>query len=146
MLSDRLVRTGLRLSGLMVLAIGLSHFAMPNLGYTPDAIAAVPDAQRDHFVYLGTYAIGTFLVSLAVMTFFADPTSSNALHRTFLGLMVAVWGTRLVLELIYPVTLSLFFLFDPHPVLLVAILLIWAGYILAFTASLLHSEHEKDFR
>ena len=133
----RLINVALTVSGLMVLAIGLAHFAMPSLGYAPEVIAAVPDAQRDHFVYLGTYAIGTFLVSFGVMTMLVDPMRADGMHRAFLGLMVMVWGARIVLEVIYPVTLSLFFVSHPHPALIVALLVIWAGYALAFVVSLL---------
>ncbi len=134
----QLANIALKTSGLIVLAVGLAHFAMPTLGYAPEVIAAVPEDQRDHFVYLGTYAIGMFLVSFAIMTLLVDPTHTDGLHRIFLGLMVMVWGTRIVLELIYPVKLSLFFLSNPHPVLVAALLMIWAGYVSAFAGSLWH--------
>lgn len=125
----------LRISGLMVLLIGAAHFAMPSLGYAPDVIAAVPTAQRDHFVYLGTYAIGTFLICFAVLTLLIDPARTDRTQRVFLGLMVIVWGARILLELAYPVTLSLFFLSYPHPVLMSALLVIWLGYAAGFAAS-----------
>ena len=45
--------------------------------------------------------------------------------------MAAVWGLRVVLELVYPVELPIFFLRAPHGVLLVVTGLIAAGYLLA---------------
>ena len=112
--------------------IGLSHFVMPSLGYDADVIAGIPELPRDHFVYLGTYAIGSFLVSFAVLTFLVDFTQPTKFTTVFLGLMTLVWSIRFVLELLYPVDLSLFILPNPHPVLLVTILFIFASYATAF--------------
>lgn len=132
----QMVKLGQILSGLMVLGIGIAHFFMPTLGYSGDVIAAVPEVQRDHFVYLGTYAIGTFLVAIGVLTLLADPNSADVLHRSFFGLMVLVWGVRLVLEVIYPVEFSLFFVSNPHSTLSTAIVIVLAGYLGALGSTL----------
>lgn len=118
-----------RVAGFLVLAIGLAHFVMPSLGYAPDALAAIPDAQRDHFVYLGTYAIGTFLVTFGILTLLSGHGQHGRLETAFFGLMVFVWGARLVLEFIYPVDLSLFFLDEPHLPLAGAVFVILLGYM-----------------
>lgn len=105
---------------------------MPSFGYTAEALAAVPELQRDHFVYLGTYAIGTFLVAFGILTLLSDPRHQSTMETAFWGLMIIVWGTRLVLELIFPVNLPLFFLNEPHLPLLAAFVLILLGYIAGF--------------
>lgn len=133
---ETLIRYAVRISGLLVLLIGLAHFVMPSLGYDAGDLAVIPEAQRDHFVYLGTYAIGTFLVSFGVLTLLADPCRPSRLEKVFFALMAFVWGARFVLELLYPVDLSLFILSNPHPVLLATVLLIWAGYGLGLAGSL----------
>ena len=132
----RLARLATRIAGLMVLAIGLAHFAMPGFGYAPEALAAIPEAQRNHFVYLGTYAIGTFLVSFGVITLVADPGGRSRLEKVFYGSMAIVWGVRLALEFVYPVDLSLFFVARPHPMLVLAVAVIWAGYLAGLIACL----------
>lgn len=136
MSSDRLINMVAHLAGAMVLAIGLAHFVMPSFGYARDALAAIPGPQKEHFVYLGTYAIGTFLVSLGILTLLSDQRRASPLELIFFGLMVFVWAARLALEFVYPVDLSLFFLSDPHPVLVATIFLILVGYITGFAGRL----------
>lgn len=125
-----------RISGLLVLAIGLAHFVLPTLGYSAADLEAIPALQRDHFVYLGTYSIAFFLVSFGVMTLLADRHAPNRPITVFLGLMVIVWCARLVLELLYPVELSLFFVPKPHPMLIATLTVIAAGYIVGFLGHL----------
>ncbi|MAS03631.1 MAG: hypothetical protein CL534_02895 [Ahrensia sp.] len=139
--SNGLTNTATRISGLLVLAIGLVHFILPTLGYAPDALAAIPEAQRAHFVYLGTYSIAFFLISFAVMTLMADRTAPNRAITLFLGLMVIVWGARFVLELVYPVDLSLFFVANPHPMLMATLLVIWIGYVVGLAGHLASGRH-----
>ncbi len=131
-----LPRLAVFLSGVLVLAIGLAHFVMPVLGYDGRDLEAIPEAQREHFVYLGTYAIGLFLVCFALLTLHAGIRGPEGQSAVFLGLMSLVWGGRLVLEFLYPVSLPLFFLTHPHPVLAAVILAIWSGYVLGFAASM----------
>ncbi len=115
-----------------MLAIGLAHFLMPTIGYAPSDLAAIPAPQKEHFVFLGTYAIAFFLVSFAVMTLMADQRAPTWQMTVFLGLMTVVWCARFVLEILYPVTLPLFFAPEPHAMLLAAILIIWAAYVVGF--------------
>lgn len=131
-----LPRMAILVAGFMVLAIGIAHFFMPDFGYAGEDLNSVPQAQREHFVYLGTYAIGLFLVSLAVLTILAGKVRPTLQMTVFLGLMTAVWGGRLVLELLFPVTLPLFFLNNPHPVLAATILVIWLAYGIGFVSCL----------
>lgn len=135
-MQTRLINLAGRLAGGAVLAIGLSHFVMPSWGYAADDIAAVPDLQRDHFVYLGTYAIGSFLVSFGALSLIADARRGDRFETVFFGLMTAVWAGRLGLEAIYPVDLPLFFLARPHAVLSAAIALIFLGYAIGFAGRL----------
>lgn len=117
-----------RLAGILVLMIGLAHFVMPSIGYATDALAAIPESQRDHFVYLGTYAIGTFLCTFGILTLLSDPARAGRFETAFLALMVLIWAARLVLEFLYPVDLALFFLAKPHGPLAAVILFILMGY------------------
>lgn len=122
----------LKLSGLLVMAIGIAHFFMPVFGYDAKDLAEVPYVQRNHFVNLGAYMIGSFLVSFAVMTFMVDIRKPNVKVLVFLGLMVFVWAWRVVLELIFPANLPLFLLTNDHIGLMVVLPIIWIGYLVAF--------------
>ena len=63
------------------------------------------------------------------------------METAFWGLMVIVWGVRLMLELVFPVDLPLFFLNEPHLPLLTAFVLILLGYAAGFAQRVLHREH-----
>ncbi|MCI5077175.1 hypothetical protein [Oricola sp.] len=136
MTASRWINLATRVAGMMVLAIGLAHFALPTLGYATADLAVIPDAQREHFVFLGTYSIAFFLISFAVMTLFARLETPRREMTVFLGLMVVVWTARLVLELIYPVELPLFFVPKPHPMLIVTLTIIALGYAVGFAGHL----------
>lgn len=136
MFTSGLTNTATRIAGLLVLAIGLAHFLLPTLGYAPADLAAIPEAQREHFVYLGTYSIAFFLLGFAVMTLLADRNDPGRPMTVFLGLMTVVWFARLALELIYPVELPLFFVEEPHPMLIPVLLVISTGYLIGFLGHL----------
>jgi hypothetical protein len=51
--------------------------------------------------------------------------------RVFFSAMAAVWVLRVALEFLFPVDLRIFFLEQPHGVLVVVTGLIAAGYVLA---------------
>lgn len=70
------------------------------------------------------------------MTLIADRNAPSRPMTVFLGLMVVTWWARLMLELIYPVELSLFFVADPHPMLIPVLLVIAAGYTVGFIGHL----------
>ena len=121
-------------AGLNALIIGIVHFALPGYGYRAADLAEIPLLQREHFVYLGTYAIGSFLIAFGVMTlrFARGPASGDA--ALFFGLMSGVWALRTVLELLYPVALPLFVVATPHPALLTTTALVTLAYLWAFAA------------
>lgn len=119
------------LAGLMILPIALGHFVMPTLGYDAGDILAIPALQRDHFVYLGTYAIGSFLLAMSGLTLYFAVRAPGPEALVFFRVMAAVWVGRVLLEFLYPVDLRIFFLARPHGVLLAVTGLIAAGYLLA---------------
>ncbi len=59
---------GLRAGGLVVIAIGLAHFFLPTFGYDPAIPAAMDAGSGAHFFYLGTYAIGGFLIAFGIIS------------------------------------------------------------------------------
>jgi len=118
-------------AGLMILPVALGHFLLPTHGYAPSDIQAVPTLQRDHFVYLGTYAIGSFLLAMSGLTLYFALRPPTPEARVFFAVMAAVWVLRVVLEFVFPVDLPIFFLAQPHGVLVVVTGLIAAGYLRA---------------
>jgi hypothetical protein len=126
-------RWALRVAGALMLAIGLGHTVMPTLGY-PDAVpAAMEPATRDHFYYLGTYAIGAFLLGFAALTF---AHSRRPPAPVFAVIMAAVWTVRLVLEVVYPVDIQIFALERPTTVITPVLGAIVAAFAVAAASSL----------
>lgn len=100
------------------MVIGLAHFLMPTFGYDPAVPAEMSARYTAHFFYLGTYAIGGFLVASGVISLYTSELADTSTAALFAGLMTLVWGWRTALEVIYPVDLRLFVLDRPTVVLL----------------------------
>ena len=124
-------RWGLRLAGALVLVIAVGHAFLPTLGYPPSASAKITGAARDHFYYLGTYAIGVFLLGFAVLAFVHSTRPPNL---TFPLVMTAVWTVRLVLELAYPVDIPILVLDRPTMVITPVIITIAVAFATAAVA------------
>ena len=130
--SDRIERWALRLAGAFVLAIGVGHAFLPTLGYPTSATAGMSRAAEEHFYYLGTYAIGMFLLGFALLSFISSTRPSLA----FSTVMTMVWTIRLVLEFAYPVDIQIFLLQRPHTIITPVLAAIAAAYITASLAGL----------
>jgi hypothetical protein len=87
--------TGMRIGGVVALAVGAAHFLLPTLGYDQELLQSVPKVPRDHFVYLGTYAIGIFLVIAGVMSLFFAQLHGGTGARLFAGAQAAFWAARI---------------------------------------------------
>lgn len=124
---DRVERAALRLAGALVLTIGIGHAFLPTLGYPTSTTDAMSPTVKDHFYYLGTYAIGTFLLGFAVLSFIYSTRPSLVFSTT----MAAVWTTRLALEFAYPVDVQIFLLQRPHTVIAPVLAIIAAAYTTA---------------
>jgi hypothetical protein len=127
---EHVERWALRLAGVLVLAIGIGHAFLPTLGYPASATAGMTHATKDHFYYLGTYSIGTFLLAFAVLSFL----SSNRPARAFSIVMAVVWTTRLALEVVYPVNVQISLLQHPTQVIEPLVAIIAAAYLTASIA------------
>jgi hypothetical protein len=69
---------------------------------------------REHFFFLGTYAIGMFLQGMAVLAFLHSTRPGTTETLAFSAVMTLVWGIRLGLEFAYPVEVPIFTLDRPH--------------------------------
>lgn len=120
--------------GALILTIGIAHLFMPSIGYASHDLSAIPEPQRSHFVYLGTYAIGVFLLAMGGLTVYMALQTATKAATVFFGAMAAVWTGRWVLEFLFPVNLRLFFVDDPHAVLRVVIGVIAVAYCIVTAA------------
>lgn len=122
---------GLRVGGMLIVAIGIGHIFLPTYGYRAAAAEDMQLAVRNHFYYLGTYAICIFLIAFGALALFASKAPGTAATRVFSAVMAVVWGLRLGLELRYPVELPIFFLEHPHPVLVLVLAVVFGAFMVA---------------
>lgn len=120
-------QTALRIAGALITMIGIGHIFMPTLGYDDVTTRGMDARAMNHFYYLGTYAICAFLLGMAALAFvFARRPGPH--QRELALVLLIVWAVRLVLELRFPVDVPIFFLANPHPVIV--------GVLVAIVASL----------
>lgn len=114
----------LRIGAGIVTMIGLAHLVMPFSGYDPSLTADWTISARDHFYFLGTYAIAGFLLSFGVLAFSHASRLTRESQRLW-AVMVSFWAFRLVLEWRYPVDVPIFGVPQPHlPLMLVVMVLV----------------------
>jgi hypothetical protein len=125
----------MRIAGAIALAIGAAHFLLPTFGYDQDLLRSIPKVARDHFVFLGTYAIGIFLIIAGVLSLFFAQVGAGTGAQLFAGAQAAFWAARIVLEMMFPSRLQIFFLSDPPIALCAVSAVALAGYAIAFIAA-----------
>lgn len=124
-------RFGLRLGGLLVLVIGIAHVFLPTWGYSPQVTLGMSSAAKEHFYFLGTYAICSFLLAFGVLAIVHSKHVESNAAQAFACVMALVWTTRVMLELSYPVEVRLFVFDNPHPVLVFVLATIAMSFTLA---------------
>jgi len=125
---------GLWIGGAVTLAIGVMHFFMPTWGYDSGIPMSMSAPIREHFYYLGTYAISGFLLALGSFSLYLANRKVTDVARVFSGVMLAFWILRTSLELLYPTELTLFVLERPVFVLLPTMIITALSYGLGLIA------------
>lgn len=115
----------------LILLIGIAHLFLPTHGYNAETVVGWSEQTKDHFLYLATYMIAAFLLTLSLLTFlYARKTPSRPV-AWFATISTILWVVRLFLEFFFPVNVPLFFVAQPHYILMAVIGLIAASYALA---------------
>jgi hypothetical protein len=127
-----LLRGTLFIGGLLTAVIGIGHIFMPTLGYDSSVPLAMEPAVRDHFYYLGTYAICAFLLSFALISLYFSKLEFPKASLVVCSILAVFWIARAVLEFLYPVEIKIFFLQTPHSVLMSVI--VFLAFIYSFSA------------
>ncbi len=121
----------MKLSATILLFIGIAHILLPTHGYSSETVAGWTDQTKDHFLFLATYMIAAFLLTLSLLTFiYARKTPSRPI-AWFATISTILWIVRLFLEFRFPVNVKLFFIEQPHYILMAAIGVTAASYALA---------------
>jgi hypothetical protein len=123
------LKIALRVGGIFTLVIGIAHIFMPDLGYEPSVAESMTPDIRDHFYYLATYAICTFLLTLGIISIYASKIKETRVALFICMLLGLLWIGRTILEIRYPVHVKLFFLDVPTVALLPVIAFIAFTYV-----------------
>lgn len=126
---------GLIFSGSLITIIGIGHIFFPTYGYDQDVQSFFYKSPliADHFYYLATYAICSFILFIGITTIYLGSSKKLAANpefiRYFIALSILLWGARLLMELKYPVKLSLYGIPSPTKNLVIVLSLIVTGFV-----------------
>lgn len=124
------VKTPLLIGGSITLLIGIGHIFMPTMGYEETIPQAMQPVIRDHFYYLATYAICSFLLAFGLLSICFSRIKFSLHTIAFSWIMALVWIARVVLEFVYPVEVRIFMLGHPHEVLRGVIVVLTLLYLI----------------
>lgn len=105
------IRNILILAGIVEILVGLLHFAMPYYLYQSSGFEQLNHIESD-FVLLVTYAVGILLIAFGATTILL----ASKIHEIkeivyyYVIIKIVLWMLRVVLELIYPVGLDMFYI------------------------------------
>lgn len=103
----------LLLAASIEIAVGLFHFAMPYFAHKSAGISRLSGAEED-FLVLVTFSTGILLIAFGSVTlmFARDPGASAGFLYPYLLIKSVLWAARLILEVLFPVRLEMFWI-DP---------------------------------
>ncbi len=107
--SERWTRKLLLGAGVVELAVGALHFAMPSSAYQSRGFPSLQPAELS-FVTLVTLAVGILLLAFGTLTVYLASRTEASVEILF-GYSVIksfLWAGRVILEVAYPVRLRLF--------------------------------------
>ena len=105
----KLLKPILYVAGIIEIAAGLLHFAMPEFAYRSKGFSLLQQGEID-FVTPVVFSVGILLVAFGSLTtlFAMKIESTILLLYYYLVIKTALWTARIVLELLYPVNLNMF--------------------------------------
>lgn len=130
MKNSKMIRLFLWLGGSVPFIIGVAHLFLPTWGFDPKVIGEFPPEVRAHFVDLSLYAIASFLLAFAALSFYFAMATITRATFVFNIIMFFVWGIRTILEILFPVELALFGVANPSVQILVVTTLTSVFYLL----------------
>jgi hypothetical protein len=135
------VRRLLLIAGIIEVVAGLAHFAIPSFAYQARGLALLtPDESG--LVSAAILSVGILLIAFGALTIRLASKSSPAEILMFYATLNSIlWVARVVVELIYPVRISLFLVARPTVLLLPAFVLESALFLAA--AVLLRAERRS---
>jgi hypothetical protein len=116
----------LQIAGTIEVIIGAAHFGMPYFAFQLPGFSQL-NPEASNFVSLCILAVGLLLVAIGLITVLVASTlaASNRALLVFLVIKASLWSGRIVLEILYPVSIPLFFIKNPSTAVLTILMANW---------------------
>ncbi len=97
-------------AGIIEIAVGLLHFAMPYFAYQTKGFSLL-QPNETNFVTLVIFAVGILLVAFGSITILFSRKVESMIEVLYYYVVIKtiLWIGRVALELLYPVNLSMFY-------------------------------------
>ncbi|MEJ2415290.1 MAG: hypothetical protein P8Y22_08555 [Sulfurimonas sp.] len=101
----------LYIAGAVEILVGLLHFFMMNFVLQSRGFSSLSSIESE-FVALIVYCVGILLIAFGLLTFYFGKNSEKLVQGLYYYLFIKIilWGSRVVLEIIYPVNIQMFFI------------------------------------
>jgi len=128
-LSSKLILAG----GIIQLILAIFHFVWPFSFIQTESFAVLNDQARD-LVMLNCISVGASLGVFALLSFyFSRSIKTQSLAAVFFCLTeVIFWSVRLILELIFPVRIPVYFVAGPSIFIVAGAIFIITIYLIPF--------------
>jgi hypothetical protein len=134
MKSDRSwIKIILLTAGIIEIVLGLIHFAFPYFAYQSKGYSLLSSNEID-FVTLCIFCVGILLVAFGAFTVFLSSKVETAIKIVFFYTVIKsiLWTGRVILGILYPANISLFFIEQPNIVVFPTLVFEWLLFVFSF--------------
>ena len=129
------IKNILLLAGIIEIVAGLAHFAMPYFAYQTKGFSFLHQNEID-FITLCVFAVGILSAFGSITIFFSLKAGAvNGMLLYYTIIKSFLWLARIILEILYPVKIPLFFI--GQPTMVVMPLLIFECLLFVFSVLLI---------
>jgi len=98
------------IAGIIEVLVGLLHFGMPSWLYQSTGFKLLNQIESDYLL-LVTYAVGILLIVFGILTMILSFKIKELKELIYYYLIIKtlLWTARIILEIIYPIQLSMFY-------------------------------------
>ena len=141
---NRWIKTVLMTAGIIEIFAGLGHFAMPYFVYQSRGFSFLTQNEMN-FATLGIFAIGILLIAFGAITisFALNVDASHELQCIYAAVKSILWMARIILEIIYPIKISLFFIEKPTIVIMPLLIAVFLLFVFAVVLMALNNSRRQ---
>jgi hypothetical protein len=126
------VKRILLIAGIVEIVVGLSHFGMPHFAYQSKEFGLL-NQDEINFVTLIVFAVGILLTAFGAVTVLISSKMEALKEILFSYALIKsiLWLARIILELVYPVKIGLFWIAMPTNVIMPLLIIEWLLFVVS---------------